>query len=239
MRRAAGVLLALMVLLGCTGEATQTPGPTRSAPSEAAASPTATQTATVEPISVPTATPTPTPVVVVQASATPTASPTPQPSGGILEIRIVDPLGGDADCLAEAPFLVTQDGERFMVDGGGPLDCTFVNSQPPLGTHHPVYDLETTLMGEVITGMADQPQGALHAELFLQGGLTQFYTEIPEEIVQICTEGSPCTFPPQSDPLMLVMPFEEGATVYLTKGGMVSELGGDVAAWTITLHPGR
>jgi len=38
---------------------------------------------------------------------------------------------------------------------------------------------------------------------------------------------------------MLVMPYVEGATLYLTKEGMVADLGGAVPAWTIILHLGR
>jgi len=241
MKRSALLFALVVVLAGCDAgempalpELTATPsGTSLDEPSPTA---TPTPTATSPATSVPRPTATPTPVLIGGASATPKA---PLPGDGWLEIRIVDPIDLDPICPAEIPFTVTKDGDRYMVDGGGPIDCEFINPQPLIGTHHHIYDLDTTLVGEVRTDIPDEPSGALHADLFLSGALTQIYTDIPPKVTQLCTEDHPCDVPPQSAPLMLVMPYVEGATLYLTKEGMVADLGGAVPAWTIILHLGR
>ncbi len=144
---------------------TATPTPTATAPATSVARPTAT------------ATPTPTPVFIAGASATPEAQ---LPGDGWLEIRIVDPIDLDPICPAEIPFTVTKDGDRYMVDGGGPIDCEFINPQPLIGTHHHIYDLDTTLMGEVRIDIPDEPSAARCTQTCSwSGALTQIYTDIP------------------------------------------------------------
>ena len=103
MKRRLLSVLATVILAACAGEPrdggpAMTPSPTVEAEATDATSPTPTPTSTMAPTPLATPTPTPTPRIV-QSVATDTPTPTPLPSGGSLEIHIVDPIDLDPECL--------------------------------------------------------------------------------------------------------------------------------------------
>jgi hypothetical protein len=200
------LMLVVFLLTGCGGsqvEPAATPAPPTTAPT---------------PIPT-TSTPTPTATLLLRANEqTPTP---PGPSAGEVEIRIPFDIYGEGErlsadvpkCVNTIPFRMIRDGARTMIEGGGRIDCHFVDT--PQGApivFHVVLKFDGALNGELLPATSDKPSGWLDAYLALDGAVTQYYVGYPAGAPNPCPESNPCRIP-SADVIPIPLAYKEGSTV--------------------------
>lgn len=126
------------------------------------------------------------------------------------------------ECVNSIPFQIIKDESRILIEGQEPIDCHFVDTpQDTPITYHVVLGYDGTLNGELLPATPDKPSGWLDAFLLVDGVISQYYTNYPQEATNPCPEENPC-MTKISEAIPLPFTYEEGSEI--------------TTPWTFLLH---